>query len=97
MNKRGRVSVFAALLVAGALMAPAVNAHQGVNLNERDRTPARGPLLVDGTVSFAVRADLSRGDRRGFRFQLDDGDTLAVQLLIVDEAPANRLRSSALP
>ena len=97
MNKRGRVSVFAALLVAGALMAPAVNAHQGVNLNERDRTPARGPLLVDGTVSFAVRADLSRGDRRGFRFQLDDGDTLAVQLLIVDEAPANRLRSVALP
>ena len=97
MNKLGRVSVFAALLVAGTLMAPAVNAHQGVNLNERDRTPARGPLLVDGTVSFAVRADLSRGDRRGFRFKLDDGDTVAVQLLIVDEAPANRLRSVALP
>ena len=91
------MSVFAAFLVAGALVAPAVNAHQGVNLNERDRTPARGPLLVDGTVSFAVRVDLSRGDRRGFRFKLDDGDTLAVQLLIVDEAPANRLRSSALP
>lgn len=78
-------------------MAPWVNAHQGVNLSESDRTPARGPLLVDGTVSFAVRADLSRGERRGFRFQLETGDTLAVQLLIVDQPPENRLRSLALP
>jgi hypothetical protein len=53
--------------------------------------------LVDGTVSFAVYADVKRGDRRGFRFRLKDGDTLAVQLLIVDKAPANNLSASRLP
>ena len=97
MKKWQTALAFAILLVSGALMAPGVNAHQGVNLSESDRTPARGPLLVDGTVSFAVRADLSRGERRGFRFQLETGDTLAVQLLIVDQPPENRLRSLALP
>ncbi len=79
------------------MSAGAALAHQPVNLDDRDTTPARGPLLVDGTVSFAVNASVARGDRRGFRFDLDQGDTLAVQLLIRDEAPGNELGASKLP
>lgn len=52
---------------------------------------------MDGTVSFAVYADVKRGDRRGFRFRLVEGDTLAMQLLIIDAPPGNRLSSSQLP
>lgn len=92
---RALVSLVALALVSlGA--SPAV-AHQGVDLGPADSTPARGPLLLDGTVSFAVRADVGLGDRRGFRFRLREGDTLAVQLLIVDEPPGNQLPASKLP
>lgn len=83
-----------ALLVAAA--APA-SAHQPVILGPEDTTPASGPLLPDGTVSYAVRADVSKGQERGFRFALKRGDRLGVQLLIFDEAPANRLSAAALP
>lgn len=95
---RGRLSLIGLLLAAATLaVAPGAAAHQGVELLPSDRTPARGPLLVDGTVSFAVRADVSRGDTRGFRLRLQRGQTLAVQLLIVDEPPANQVAPAALP
>ena len=98
IRPRGRIGIFAITLAAAlSLSTGAALAHQAVNLDDRDSTPARGPLLVDGTVSFAVNASVARGDRRGFRFDLDEGDTLAVQLLIRDEAPGNELRASKLP
>lgn len=80
-----------------ALVAPPASAHQPVDLTARDTTPRKGPLLVDGTVSFAVYADVARGDRRGFRFNLDRGDDVVVQLLILDSSPGNRLPASKLP
>jgi len=86
-----------ALTCALSLGAIPASAHQGVDLTDSDSTPQAGPLLVDGTVSFAVRADVATGDRRGFRFELADGDTLAMQLLIVDTPPGNRLSTSKLP
>ncbi len=66
-------------------------------LDESDSSPAAGPLLVDGTVSFAVRAEVERNERRGFRFRLAEGDTMRMQLLIEDKAPDNRLRPAQLP
>ena len=88
----------AAVLVAAAIaLAPTVAAHQPVVLDESDSSPAAGPLLVDGTVSFAVRAEVKRGERRGFRFRLAAGDTMRMQLLIEDKAPDNRLRPPQLP
>ena len=89
-----------AVICAAAVLvylAPIAHAHQGVELTNRETTPEQGPLLVDGTVSFAVRTDIAKGDTRGFRFRLDQGDTLAVQLLIVDEAPGNTVGPSQLP
>ena len=88
----------AAVLVAVAIaLAPSAAAHQPVVLDEADSSPAAGPLLVDGTVSFAVRAEVERGERRGFRFRLAAGDTMRMQLLIEDKAPDNRLRPAQLP
>ena len=78
-------------------IAPA-NAHQPVVLLNSDTTAARGPLLVDGTISFAVRAAFTKaGQKKAFRAGFKSGDTVAVQLLIVDKRPENRLRNSQIP
>lgn len=97
MDRYRSFTTVAVTVLALGLLGGVAHAHQGVNLGPDDSTPARGPLLVDGSISFAVRADVAIGERRGFRFDLDSGDALAVQLLIVDEPPANAVRPSQLP
>lgn len=73
-------------------------AHQPVVLLNSDTTPAAGPLLADGTVSFAIRAAFNKaGQKKAFRAALEDGDQLDVQYLIVDKRPENRLKNSRLP
>jgi cytochrome b involved in lipid metabolism len=63
-----------------------------------DTTASKGPLLVDGTVSFAVRASFNKaGERKGFRADLKAGDQLSVQYLIVDKKPENGLKTAQLP
>lgn len=89
--------VAAALLLATMALAGPARAHQPVVLGPGDGTPLTGPLLTDGTVSYAVRAEVAMGQQRGFRFVLKAGDRLAMQLLIFDEPPANALAPSALP
>ena len=70
-------------------------AHQPVVLLNSDTTAAKGPLLVDGTVSFAVRAAFKKaGEKKAFRAQLKEGDALEVQYLIVDKKPENALKNS---
>ena len=88
------ISLTAALL---GLHTPA-NAHQPVVLLNSDTTAASGPLLVDGTVSFAVRAAFTKaGQKKAFRAGFKSGDTVAVQLLIVDKKPENKLKNSQIP
>jgi hypothetical protein len=74
-----------------------VEAHQPVRLTAANPTPDRGPLLVDGTVSFAVYATVQGKDTRGFRFGLRAGQKLEAQFLIVDKAPSSTLTAGALP
>lgn len=77
---------------------PSANAHQPVILLSSDTTPMKGPLLVDGTISFAVRANFTKaGEKRAFRAAFKSGDLLSVQYLIVDQKPENSLKSSKLP
>lgn len=84
-----------ALVMGGA--GPA-GAHEPVRLDGSDTSPDRGPLLVDGTVSFAVySATAAKDARRGFRVGFASGQSLRVQELITDRAPANALAPSALP
>ena len=93
-----RVLIVLALTVAVLLAGTApAQAHQPVRLTAANPTPDRGPLLVDGTVSFAVYATVQGQDTRGFRFGLRAGQRLAAQLLIVDKAPGNALAAAALP
>jgi len=94
-----RRMLITATLVAAlmAIHAPS-QAHQPVVLLNSDTTAAKGPLLVDGTVSFAVRASFTKsGEKKAFRAGFKAGDSVAVQLLIMDKKPENKLKNSALP
>ena len=88
-----------AMLIALAVVGSGVAvAHQPVVLLNSDTTAAKGPLLVDGTVSFAVRASFAKaGEKKAFRAQFQEGDALEVQFLIIDKKPENALKMSQLP
>ena len=98
MRKFQLLSLTSLIAIFSLALPAVVQAHQPVVLLISDTTPAKGPLLVDGTVSFAVRASFSKsGENRGFRAGFKAGDALAVQLLIVDKAPENKLKSAQMP
>ncbi len=88
-----------ALVTAFIFLATGVAvAHQPVVLLNTDTTAAKGPLLVDGTVSFAVRASFNKaGEKKAFRAQFKEGDAFSVQYLIVDKKPENTLKNTQLP
>ena len=95
MKRKALITLVSAVLLM--IQTPA-QAHQPVVLLSSDTTAAKGPLLVDGTISFAVRASFAKsGETRAFRAGFKSGDTVAVQLLIVDKRPENRLKNSAIP
>jgi hypothetical protein len=86
------------LAIASLALPVAAQAHQPVLLLASDTTPAKGPLLVDGTVSFAVRASFAKaGESRGFRAGFKTGDTLSLQFLILDKFPENKLKVTQMP
>lgn len=81
-----------------ALTAGSASAHQPVFVTEADPDPARGPLLEDGSLSFAVYGTLgASGDTRGVRTRLRAGDPLVVDLLIPALAPEQDLPEGGLP
>ena len=94
-----RKSLVAALVLAFSILpAGSANAHQPVFLLPTDTTPSAGPLLVDGTVSFAIRASFTKsGQKQAFRAALKEGDSLEVQYLIADKKPENTLKNTMLP
>ena len=88
-----------ALVIALAFLGTSsAQAHQPVELLKTDTTAAKGPLLVDGTISFAIRASFTKaGEKKGFRAQLQEGDALNFQYLIMDKKPENALKMTQLP
>jgi cytochrome b involved in lipid metabolism len=89
-----------ALIILGLTLVSATPAfaHKPVLLLNTDTTAAKGPLLVDGTISFAVRASFTKaGQTKAFRAALKAGDELALQYLIVDKKPESALKSTQLP
>ena len=93
-----RALIASIALALAATMATPASAHQPVFLLPTDTTPNAGPLLVDGTVSFAIRASFTKsGQKQAFRAALKEGDELAVQYLIVDKKPDNTLKNTLLP
>ncbi|MEY3890852.1 MAG: hypothetical protein RLY62_1034 [Actinomycetota bacterium] len=73
-------------------------AHQPVVLSSNHSSANKGPILVDGTISFALRASFSKANQeRGFRAALKEGELLNFEYLIIDKAPENRLPLGKLP
>ena len=89
-------SLFIALALI--LSAGPALAHYPVNLKSSHNTLSKSPILLDGTISFAVYADFNKAkDKRSVRFALKEGDDLNVEYLILDASPSNKLKSSQLP
>lgn len=85
-------------VLLASTISPFASAHQPVELLDTDTTPKAGPLLVDGTISFAIRASFAKsGQKKAFRAALKEGDQLAVQYLIVDKKPESALKNAQLP
>ena len=62
--------LFITAILLGLLPASIASAHDPIILTSEQQTPADGPLLVDGTISFALDGSLDTGgDTRGFRVQ----------------------------
>ena len=73
-------------------------AHQPVALTSSHTSANKGPILVDGTISFALRASFTKANQeRGFRASLKAGELLNFEYLIIDRTPENRLATSKLP
>ena len=90
--------LLAAALVFVFLGTGVSHAHQPVVLLDSDTSAEKGPLLVDGTISFAIRASFTKaGQKKAFRAQLKEGDALNVQFLIMDKKPENALKMTQLP
>ena len=88
-------SLFAVLLVASSLPA---NAHQPVNLSATDSKVSASPILVDGTISFAIYASMTTtSPSRTFRLFLAESENLDIQYLILNQKPENSLTTSQLP
>jgi hypothetical protein len=98
MRKVHLLFISSLLAIFSVALPTSAQAHQPVALLNSDTTPAKGPLLLDGTVSFAVRATFTKsGESRGFRAQLKAGESLAIQYLILDRSPENKLKATQLP
>ncbi len=84
--------------IFGLLPASSAKAHDPIILTPDQATPANGPLILDGTISFALYGALeSPGDTRGFRVNFKVGDPLYLSILIPDLAPENQLDDASLP
>jgi hypothetical protein len=88
------------VLLCGAVLAVAgtADAHDPIILTPQQTSPAAGPLILDGTVSFALYGTLLTGnDHRGFRARFRAGDLITVTLLLPDLAPENELTDAQRP
>lgn len=82
----------------GLTFSSVARAHDPIILTSDQRSPIDGPLLPDGTISFALYGTLEYpGDTRGFRVTFAEGDPLYVSVLIPDLQPENLLDDVSLP
>ena len=88
------------LLALVSLLAVSIvpaKAHQPVRLTPLAKKVDSSPILLDGTVSFAVYADFTKAATRHVRFRHASGDQLAVQYLIPDTSAMRTMKKSRLP
>ena len=86
------------IALVALLPASAAKAHDPIILTTDQATPANGPLILDGTISFALYGALDLPqDTRGFRVKFNEGDPVYISMLIPDLAPENQLDDASLP
>ena len=96
LNPTMRSLIFLFIILLTPLTA--ATAHQPVTITSSNTSPKAGPILVDGTISFALRVSFTKANQeRGFRASLKEGDLLNFEYLIIDKAPENKLAISKLP
>lgn len=99
LTKRKTLSLLSllALVSTSLALAPPASAHLPVRLTPVAKKIESSPIILDGTVSFAVYADFSKPATRHIRFNHLEGDALEVQYLIPDVAMMRNMRKSKLP
>lgn len=99
LNHQMKRLAFISLVTALCLFSTGIaNAHQPVELGSKNTRADQGPILVDGTVSFALRVIFTKANQeRGFRASLKQGELLNFEYLIIDKAPENKMSLSKLP
>jgi len=82
------VGLLLAFVFVGTNLTPS-SAHQPVLLTNSNSTADKGPILVDGTISFAIRANFTKANQtQGFRAALKAGELLNFEYLIMDRSSA---------
>lgn len=92
------LSIISLLALISLFNTGLANAHQPVELGSKNTRADQGPILVDGTVSFALRVKFTQPNQeRGFRASLKQGELLNFEYLIIDKAPENKMSLTKLP
>lgn len=101
IDRRTAFRALAVLAVAMVtILVPALRAaaHDPIILTDEQTDPASGPLLLDGTVSFAVYGVVDApGATRGFRLRFAAGDTFTLSALVPDLPPEQSLEGDQFP
>jgi hypothetical protein len=88
----------AGVLLASVAFASPASAHDPIILTPAQTTPEAGPLLLDGTISFALYGTVDApGVTRGFRVRFASGDTFTLSALVPDLPPESSLTSEEFP
>ena len=86
-----------ALILVLAFASP-LAAHDPVFLSEEHTSPEVGPLLPDGTISFALYGRLLAADStQAFQAGFNEGEALALSLLIPAAFPETSFEVGSLP
>ena len=92
------ISLVVSFIFFVTLWASVSHAHDPLFLLSDQETPSQGPLLPDGTVSFALYGEfLAEGETRGFQANFEDGDLFQLELLIPALDPEQSLQQDQLP
>ena len=92
------ISLVIALFIALFSSPSGATAHQPVTLNNAHRELANSPILLDGTISFAIYATMTKARQERFlRFQHRAGEQVKIEYLIPDEPAMKKTPRSLLP
>ena len=105
LSLRARGAVGIALALPLTLIGQSAKAHIPVRLSSTAQESSSSPIIIDGTISFAVYADFTAADLknrkrqavRHLRFVHRSGEMLKVEYLIPDTRQMRSMKQRQLP